>query len=438
MTARKHLKQLVRARMARTGESYATARRHVVASAGAESTAARFLHFTGSVPAATTLRALLANAGVLAPHTRQPFTEAMVFGLGGGIGAGMFAFRYEKENFSSFYLAGRHLWDDDVAWFERAAKRIGAATHVREAGGARVAERELRDALAAGPAAAWVDAGSLPYRAMPAEWSGGGYHVLTVYEIDDAAGTAIVGDLTDDPIPLPLTDLAAARGRIRKQRNRVLTIGPGAPVDLGTAVRDALAACHHGLLHGRSRNFTLDGFRLWAERLHGDEGRESWTRTFPRGRALWQGLRSIHDFIEHYGTGGGLCRPMFAEFLAEAGAALEQPRLVVLGRRYARIGELWTELASAALPAQVPELAETRRLLTHKAELLHSGGAAATEAVRAAWRDLDALADRVADRFPLDDDAALRLRRDLQQRAHAIHAEEQAAADALAEVTRGG
>ena len=83
------------------------------------------------------------------------------------------------------------------------------------------------------------------------------------------------------------------------------------------------------------------------------------------------------------------------------------------------------------------QAAETRRLLTHKAELLHSGGAAATEAVRAAWRDLDALADRVAHRFPLDDDATLRLRRDLQQRAHAIHAEEQAAADALAEVTRG-
>lgn len=437
MTARKHLKQLVRGRMARTGESYATARRHVVASAGTVRPAARFVHFTGSVPAATTLRALFANAGVVAPHTGQPFTEAMVFGLGGGIGAGMFAFRYEKENFSSFYLAGRHLWDDDVAWFERAVKRFGANSRVREAGGARQAERDLREALASGPAAVWVDAGSLPYRAMPAEWSGGGYHVLTVYEIDDAANAAIVGDLTDDPIPVPLADLAVARARIRKQRNRVLTIGSAETIDLRAAVRDALAACHHGLLHGRSRNFTLDGFQLWADRLHGDDGKESWGRTFPRGRPLWQGLRSIYDFIEHYGTGGGLCRPMFAEFLAEAGAAIPDPRLDALGRRYARIGELWTALASAALPARVPELAETRRLLTHKAELLHSEGASAAEAVRQAWRDLDALADRVADRFPLDDDAALRLRLDLQQRVLAILDEERSAADALAEVTRG-
>jgi hypothetical protein len=33
MTAHKHLKQLVRARMQKTGESFATARRHIIRSA---------------------------------------------------------------------------------------------------------------------------------------------------------------------------------------------------------------------------------------------------------------------------------------------------------------------------------------------------------------------------------------------------------------------
>ena len=39
---------------------------------------------------------------------------------------------------------------------------------------------------------------------------------------------------------------------------------------------------------------------------------------FPRGHLLWQGLTSIHDYVEHRQTGGGLSRPMFAEFLKEA------------------------------------------------------------------------------------------------------------------------
>src|SRR5262249_32252417 len=124
MTTRKHFKQLVRARMARTGESYSAARRQVLLQAGTSATPSSF-HFPGSVPAAGVLRALLAQAGVRNPHTRSPFSEAMVFGLAGGIGAGMFAFRYARENVSTFYLAGRHLWQDHLAWTQGALKRLG-------------------------------------------------------------------------------------------------------------------------------------------------------------------------------------------------------------------------------------------------------------------------------------------------------------------------
>ena len=51
MTTHKHLKQLVRARMAKTGESYATARRHTVRHADTESSTDPPLrwHFAGNV-----------------------------------------------------------------------------------------------------------------------------------------------------------------------------------------------------------------------------------------------------------------------------------------------------------------------------------------------------------------------------------------------------
>src|SRR5579871_6577214 len=93
MTVRKHLKQLVRARMQKTGESYSTARRHVIAKVAQASTdpALRW-HFPGNNPATTALRVLLAHAGMRDPHTGEPFSEAMLFGLAGGAGVGVFPF----------------------------------------------------------------------------------------------------------------------------------------------------------------------------------------------------------------------------------------------------------------------------------------------------------------------------------------------------------
>ena len=64
-------------------------------------------HFAGNVPATAALRILLTHAGVRAPHTGAPFTEAMVFGIAGGIGIGVVSFYYEKEDFASFFIGGR-------------------------------------------------------------------------------------------------------------------------------------------------------------------------------------------------------------------------------------------------------------------------------------------------------------------------------------------
>jgi hypothetical protein len=92
MTSHEYLKQLVRARMTKTGESYATARRHVLRQAAQPSAdPVNQWHFPGNVPATTALRVLLAHAGVRSPHGGAPFSEAMLFGIAGGIGIGVFS-----------------------------------------------------------------------------------------------------------------------------------------------------------------------------------------------------------------------------------------------------------------------------------------------------------------------------------------------------------
>src|SRR5262245_54409856 len=158
MTAQKHFKQLVRARMAKTGESYTSARRQLLRQASAAPSPKPLPHFPGSVPSAAVLRTLLAHANLRDPGSGTPLSEAMVFGVAGGIGAGMFAFHYAKANFSSFYLAGRHLWQDHRAWAEAATKRLGIKAVVKESGGARTGDQQLRELLDSGrPAMVWVE-----------------------------------------------------------------------------------------------------------------------------------------------------------------------------------------------------------------------------------------------------------------------------------------
>src|SRR5258706_10312420 len=121
MTAHKHFKQLIRARMEKTGERYSAARRFVIEKADpvAADPATRWL-FAGIVPATPALRTMLAHAGVRAPHTGEPFSEAMLFGIAGGIGVGVFAFHYQKPDIATFYISGRHQAHSDESYLKDA------------------------------------------------------------------------------------------------------------------------------------------------------------------------------------------------------------------------------------------------------------------------------------------------------------------------------
>src|SRR5262249_45912307 len=132
--------------------------------------------------------------------------------------------------------------------------------------------------------------------------------------------------------------------------------------------------------------FTLDALRVWAERLHGSDDKQSWDRVFPPGPNLWRGLTGIYSYIEHYGTGGGRCRPLSADFLTEAGEAVKDRKLRDLAQRYTELGQAWSALAEAALPDDVPLFAEAKKLHARKAELTAAGNA--VDELHATWAKL--------------------------------------------------
>jgi hypothetical protein len=441
MTRQPHLKARVRARMERTGERYAVARDHVQAAGPAPSpgplpaaddgpTVLGIRHFPGAHPETTALRIVATHAG-FADSDGRPISEPLALVAGGGVGIGVFAFHYEKEAVSTFFVGGRHRWDDSRGFLEDAARRLALEPGVTESGGARRAAAELEAATAAGPAIAWVDLAELGTRGYPADWSGGGYHVLVVYGRDASTGGWLVGDLAADPVTIAPDVLARARARIVKQRNRLMTVAPaGGSADLAEAVRSGLRATVDGLRRPRSRNFGLDALADLADRLDG-RGREAWSRTFPRGRQLFAGLTAIHRFVDCYGTGGGLLRPLFGTGLDEAAARLGDDRLATIGARYAALGSAWSDLARAALPDDVPLLREARELEAANARRYRARGPAALDDIRASNGRLAEIEAVVAADFPLDEAATADLLGDLATRVRTIHAGETAALDEL-------
>ncbi|MEO8635741.1 MAG: BtrH N-terminal domain-containing protein [Gemmatimonadales bacterium] len=369
------------------------------------------------VPATAALQHLLHHVGVTV-------RESLLFLQAGGIGAGVFAFHYERENSASLFLAGRHLWADDLAYLTAAAKRLGASTTVRETTSVRTAEQQLREALAGGqPVIAWVDMAHLPHRAMPSHFSGGGYHVVTVDSID--GDTALIHDLAPAPIAIPLRDLSSARGRIAKFRNRLFWLSGGLKKrpDAAAVTRDALRTCVTALAKAKMSNFRLDAFAELAERMAGHGGKESWEVMFPAGARLWTALTSLHQYIEHYGTGGGLCRTIFAEGLREAGRADDAERYAALGRR-------WSALAAAALPGDIPACHEATELFARRSSLI--GTSAPVAELRAVWERLGRLAQECQRKFPLPATRVKELSAALSAQLRVIHAEEVAALASLA------
>jgi Domain of unknown function (DUF4872)/Butirosin biosynthesis protein H, N-terminal len=405
MTAHKHLKQLIRARMEKTGERYSAARRFVVESTETAPDGNGLpWHFAGSVPATTTLRSLLTHAGVRAPHTGKPFSEAMLFGIAGGIGIGVMTFHYAKADTATFFLGGRHHWYDEKAYLTDTLEAFEIEPVIRETSGARTAEKQLQEMLADyGPCAAWVE----------------NYRVLTVYSVDAENGAASIGDMTDEPAIVPIADLTKRRLVVKQQKCRLLGIPPSTGRrDLKSLIEGGLRRCVDGFLNPgipqMKKNAQLAAIQTWAERMHGVDGKESWSRVFKPGPNLWRGLSSIYTFIEHFGSGGGLARPIFADFLREASTALKRPELAGLAERYATLGRQWSDLADAALPDSVPELRAAKTRHTREAEARHE--------------HLGMLnCDADFGEFPLSEAQSDRLRAELKDRIVAIHAGETAA-----------
>ena len=436
MTTRKGFKRLVRARMSKTGETYAAARRSLVGgtSSPARDGTARDGAGRGLHPDTSAVATALALTGTVSPVTGRPLSEALVLVAGGGLGAGYILWEFKGADAAIVTLGFRNRWQYPAAWMATAFERLGIDHEVHESGGARAARATLDELMDRGlPAIAAIEMGAIGTWGLPVELFGyGGYPVVVTARTDRGY---LVDDRGAEPFRVDAEVLAAARARIGSWKHRLVEVR-GTPGSIPEhRLREALVA---GLedqvdhLRSPSDSFSLPAWRKWSRLLTDTRNTKAWPRVFATGHGLFGVLLSIVEGVDGaIGANGGNLRELYALGLRESAAILERPGLLEAASAWDASADLWEDLADAAMPAELDGAAEA----VEADEELHAavmegepGRARASAAAARVW----AARRRYATEFPLPGDSVANLFVDLGERLAGIHQAELEAVEATA------
>lgn len=375
MVQHKHFKSRVRERMARTGESYTTARRHLLITRPAADPTPGLMpgHPAGPVVATQYDAALwqrtLLQWDATNPMTGRPFTEAMLAGLGGGIGFMVATFTYESVTTASVVLRAH-----PEPYTERLLERCGVPVEQLSTSSAKRAATFLDEGLDANQTVVVrATHGSLPWISSDA------------IEFMDSIDVAVVGRVPDVATPTYLVDgggtapeedglhrasaddLATARAARRADKHWAVRPAPGAgatAAHLAAAVRASVTETTgrmlgtlplEGIPASWAGKFGVAGMRTWASLLRDNRTVKGWPALFSEEERLRAGLGMVQELLagSRWGGSGGL-RDLYADFLTEASALPGLSRLADGAPLYRDLAPRWDALADAVDPECSP------------------------------------------------------------------------------------
>jgi len=397
MTSKKQLKDRIRTRMATTGERYLTARRHVAGEpehltgqAGqAEPTVDNGYTLRGGThPESASVANVLAHHGVRVAGA--PLSEAMVFGAGGGIGAGYILWEFASHQAGCLVLGYRNRWQYPADWLTSTLELLGVPAVVHRTAGAKGAAAALTRTLAEGhPAIILPDRYLLGYWHLPAYLEARGGDALVAYA--ESAGRVHLDDRNLRPLTVARPELDDARARVVSYKNLLVDPRPGRDLEipaavLRAAVLDGLRSCAERLT-STSDSFGLPAWRKWSRLMTDARQAKGWPKVFADGRGLTGALMSIWEGVEPAGASGGNLRLLYADFLVEAAAVLDAPALAELAPSVVAAADAWHRVAEAAAPATMAPFDELRELTaTVSAGLAADGDAGSAQVAEASAR----------------------------------------------------
>lgn len=372
-----------------------------------------------------TLRNIFISLDIRTAHNYEYFTEAMLFGIGGGIHLAHFVVDFGSS--TTFVPQGRHIGNYKGNSFqETICQRLGVPALRKETSGEKAAQRYLREAIEHERAVlCWVDLYELPYHGLPKAYEKTFDHVVVPCGIDGSE--LLLDDYSPRPWRMEWEQFIEARAAIGSRKNRLMTIGgPEASLTLRSAITLGIQHCIDNLLHPEQRDFGVEGIRSWAHDINPPSGAgKTWMDTFDTPTKRYNALRDIHRYIKYGGQmgggGGGLLRNLFADFLEEAGPLLERPHVADLGPHYRRIAAMWDSVADTALPGMISYLDETRQLLQQKHDLLANHGPTKYAELKKVNAALNAKEKKAKKEFTTADDVFAMLFDQIREQLLEIH-----------------
>jgi hypothetical protein len=372
MTEQRSFKTLVRERMEHTGESYVTARGRLLAQRPAsapDGVTGGYRGFEAAEHRASGLaRGMLAQAGL-------DLSEAMVCGLGGGIGFMYAIFEYKQVPHPLLTIVAQH---HPQPWLEAIAQHAGIRMSSVSSSTPDAALRKLDATLERGQAAQLaVGRGLLPWHPdVPAEEAATPWEIVVAgrngddYLMDEADG---------EERRIDADTLATAWAAHRKGKFAIVTVDPiTEPVDLAAASRAAIATTVAHLTgpvlgHAFDVNFGLSGMAKWVDELRNARTKDGWLKRFGSPEAFRIGMTRIDECLTWQYTAEGATRPIYARFLSEAGASMGVDLSTAVTDALAA-GEVWRAVAAKAREASASgaEPADTfARLADQVEQALH-------------------------------------------------------------------
>lgn len=390
-----------------------------------------FSQFEGRYWDTAAIRNALDYQGVKAPHTGAPFTEAMLLGISGGIAFGYFTFHYKGYD-PQVNLLTRNTF----APMETIFDRLAIPRDVRQTASADKGRRNLIDALEEGYApVASPDGSLLPYNALPYDSANWHTMPLVIFGYEPDKGKAYISDRSRMPLSASTEDLDKARGRIKKDKHRLLLLGSPDEAKLSDAVRQGLEDCVRLMTQkppkGSAKNFGLRAMAHWGDMLE-KTTKGSWAREYPAGRSLLSVLISSYTFLgPAFGKTMAAERDVYADFLDEAASVLGVPALENVARRYRQAGAAWRGLLGALLPETVPFLSAVRNDIDRKTELFVEQGAAQLDEIVACYQRIEAAKAASENDFPMAESEIADLRAEIRAQLNIVHEAEAEAVEAL-------
>lgn len=382
-------------------------------------------HTIGGVhPETASAKNILAYHGITAPHNGRPFSEAMLFGIGGGLGSTYILWEFEKHGYPSIVLAFQNKANYPVKFLQNLYGRLGLTTQVFETSGKKKAAVQLHDAIAAGkPAITWIDLGGAPYYMHYLQIG-----VVVVYGIDD--DQVLIDNLASKPYIIGAELLATARAKVPSFKNRIMTVEPKGAINLEDAINQGLQGCVE-YLSASSTSFALPAIRKWARMMTDSKNAKGWPTVFRSGAGLYGSLRTVYESIVHVGTAGGGLRELYADFLDEAALVLNHKELKNTAALYRGLHIQWAALAQAALPDSIDEFKTTKDLLDHRASIRLERGSEGLDAITPLNDALHKLKGELNPSFPLSESETTQLFSNLQSHLEGIYDGEKDALESL-------